>query len=111
MFRVLPLPSVQKRFQLVSKFRVLLELYQQRLEIQLRFFRLGRIELLLNFSHIWIGVKSHLETLSVDLALFVKNMSIYLCDHLCLCMTGIALGRFNVAVIQLQLIGCAAVSQ
>ena len=74
-------------------------------------FRFRLPQFLFHLAHIWIGIKGHFKLLSVDFALLVQNVSIDLRHHLRLGMTGVSLGRLDVTVVELQLIGCAAMTQ
>ena len=56
---------------------------------------------------IWIGIESSLKLLGIDFAVLVKDMCIYLCNHVDFSVARVALGCFQVAMVQLQLIGSA----
>ena len=54
---------------------------------------------------IWIGIESSLKLLGIDFAVLVKDMCIYLCNHVDFSVARVALGCFQVAMVQLQLFG------
>ena len=56
-------------------------------------------------------IKRLLEQICVMHPVIVQNMGILIRDHLRLCVTGIPLNRFDVAAVQLQLIGDAGMAQ
>ena len=105
-----PLLHVQKCFELDRQFRVFLELSQQLLEV-CPLILLRRVQLPFHLAHIRVRVKRDLKLLGVDLALLIQDMGIDLSHHLSLGMAGISLSGLDVAMVQLQLIGCAAVAQ
>lgn len=56
-------------------------------------------------------IKSLPKQIRVMHPVIVQNVGILIRDHLRLCVTGISLNRFDVAAVQLQLIGDAGMAQ
>lgn len=56
------------------------------------------------FSQIRICIESALEFLCVDLAILVENVSIDFRNHIYFCMSCIALGDLQIAVVEFQLV-------
>ncbi len=50
-------------------------------------------------AQVRIRIERSLKLLSIDLPILVNDMRIDFRQHLCLCMAGIALGRFEVTMI------------
>ena len=74
---------------------------------RLRFFFLRSM----NTTQIGVRIKCGFKLLRVDLTILIQNMRIDFCNHVHLGVTGVALRRFQVTVIQLQLVRRAAVSE
>lgn len=62
-------------------------------------------------AQIWVCVKRTFKLLGIDLAVFIKNVRIDLCDHIGLRMPCVALRGLDVAVIKFQLISRAGMAQ
>ena len=65
----------------------------------------------MNTTQIGVRIKCGFKLLRVDLTIFIQNMSIDFCNHVHLGVAGVALRRFQVTVIQLQLVSRAAVPE
>ena len=105
----LPRLSQDKRCQVRQEFRGLLKLGQKSLRIQhrLRFFFLWSV----NASQVRVRIKCGFKLLCVDLTILIQNMRIDFCNHVHLGVAGVTLCRFQIPVIQLQLVSRAAVSE
>ena len=99
-----------QRSQSFGQFRGLLKLLHKAREIQRSRFRLGFL-LWTNTTQIRICIEGCLKLLGIDLSIFVQDMSVDAGDHVDLRVAGIALGGFQVAVVQLQLVGGTGVAQ
>ena len=65
----------------------------------------------MNTTQIGVRIKCGFKLLCVDLTILIQNMRIDFCNHVHLGVTGVTLRRFQITVIQLQLVGRAAVPE
>ena len=84
--------------------RRLLKLLHKAFKVQGRRFRFCRFLRRTDIAEIRLGIESSLKFLSIDLSILVQNMSIDTGYHVDLGMARIALGGFQIAVVQFQLI-------
>ena len=78
-----------------------------RIQHRLRFFFLWSV----NASQVRVRIKCGFKILRVDLTILIQNMRIDFCNHVHLGVAGVTLCRFQISVIQLQLVSRAAVSE
>ncbi len=64
-----------------------------------------------NATQVGVGIECSFELLSIDLPVLIKDVCVDFRQHLCLGMSRVALGRFEITVVQLQLVRCAGVTQ
>ena len=60
---------------------------------------------------IWVGVEGSFKLLRVDLSVFIKDMSINICDHVQLRVASITLSGLQIAVVKFKLVSCAGMPQ
>lgn len=84
-----------------------MELYDDTLHVQCSLWFIRRF----HTAQIWVCVKRTFKLLGIDLAVFIKNVRIDLCDHIGLRMPCVALCGFDVAVIKFQLISRAGMAE
>ena len=65
------------------------------------FFRDRNIFMKCRSVKIWVGIEGSFKLLRVDLSVFIKDMSINICDHVQLCVASIPLSGLQVAVVKL----------
>ena len=85
--------------------RRLLKLLHKAFKVQGRRFRFCRFLRRTDIAKIRLGIEGSLEFLSIDLSILVQNVSIDTGYHVDLGMACIALGGFQIAVVQFQLVG------
>ena len=83
------------------------DLTDQRFDVDDRLLRRGRLHL----AKIGIGVERRFKLLRVDLAIFIEDVRVDPCNHVDLGMSRIALRSLQIAVIELELVGGAGVSE
>lgn len=67
-----------ERCKRTQEFGGLLELYDDTLHVQCSLWFIRRF----HTAQIWVCVKRTFKLLCIDLAVFIENVSIYLCDHI-----------------------------
>ena len=93
--------GIQQTLQDCCKLRICLQLKQQLYRIQTRLLCRFGTQRLLHTPQVRLCIEASFKALGIHFPVFIQNVSVDLSDHIRLRVTRIALGCFDVALVQL----------